>query len=581
MSTHALATFLLPALLLAACGDKDGDDTAAADDSGADADTDTDTDDDTDDDTDAGTDDDTDADTDDDTDSGTDTEPVDADGDGVVEADDCDDADPDVGGPATWYTDADGDGHGDAAAPVDACEMTSGLVDNADDCDDSSALALPGGTESCDNLDNDCNGTTDDGGWLGVPADHADIDTAIAAATSGDTICVAEGTHDGFTAASTNLIVIGAAGSEGTILDAEGLRRNIDLNGVTLDITGFTLRNGVVVTGNRGSAIFGNGGLFTASDIVIDDTDAGTTYLQGVVGFTNGRLDIDGLRITGLDVETDSEIEGVIALSGVSGTMRNVSITDNQLVAGSTIYGGLMALGGNLVVEDLDIIGNTYTASRTSCSGIHLQQSSGMMDATRVRILDNESLGSSSSGGEICASYYTELSVQNLIVANTTASEYNAMAPLVVGGPDATLTVENATIRGLDNVYGGLVHSWGTGENAYELTNIIVSSTHSDLGALQNHRPNDTSDETLSHVMWHDVTSDDGQPRSGTTTGTITQTAVAEGDPAFVDTTAADAIDWDLSLSSGSAAIDAGDPDILDVDGTRSDLGAFGGPGAW
>jgi hypothetical protein len=43
-------------------------------------------------------------------------------------------------------------------------------------------------------------------------------------------------------------------------------------------------------------------------------------------------------------------------------------------------------------------------------------------------------------------------------------------------------------------------------------------------------------------------------------------------DPMFVDST-------NFHLQAFSPLIDAGDPDILDVDGTRSDIGAYGGPG--
>ena len=35
---------------------------------------------------------------------------------------------------------------------------------------------------------------------------------------------------------------------------------------------------------------------------------------------------------------------------------------------------------------------------------------------------------------------------------------------------------------------------------------------------------------------------------------------------------------WDVQLQYASPAIDAGVPELLDVDGTRSDMGAFGGP---
>ncbi|RME50150.1 MAG: hypothetical protein D6795_10560, partial [Deltaproteobacteria bacterium] len=52
------------------------------------------------------------------------------------------------------------------------------------------------------------------------------------------------------------------------------------------------------------------------------------------------------------------------------------------------------------------------------------------------------------------------------------------------------------------------------------------------------------------------------------------------GDPRFVDTSGSDPLAWDLHLSSDSPLIDAGDPHLLDPDGSRSDIGAYGGPGA-
>ncbi|HVU06001.1 MAG TPA: MopE-related protein [Polyangiaceae bacterium] len=72
-----------------------------------------------------------------------------------------DSCDPETG--ACTFTpvslDEDGDGHrgprpGYAASDSGAC---------GDDCDDTSPLAYPGGTETCDGVDNDCNGVVDDG----------------------------------------------------------------------------------------------------------------------------------------------------------------------------------------------------------------------------------------------------------------------------------------------------------------------------------------------------------------------------------------------------------------------------------
>jgi len=63
---------------------------------------------------------------------------------------------------STWYADSDGDGYGSATATT-ACAAPSGFTDNADDCDDSEAASNPGETEVCDDIDNDCDGDTDEG----------------------------------------------------------------------------------------------------------------------------------------------------------------------------------------------------------------------------------------------------------------------------------------------------------------------------------------------------------------------------------------------------------------------------------
>ncbi len=61
----------------------------------------------------------------------------------------------------------------------------------------------------------------------------------------------------------------------------------------------------------------------------------------------------------------------------------------------------------------------------------------------------------------------------------------------------------------------------------------------------------------------------------GTTTGTHDITA----DPMFMsDSINYPNANYDYHLQKYSPAIDAGDPNILDVDGTRSDIGMFGGP---
>ena len=76
---------------------------------------------------------------------------------------DCDgDIDEDVVD-ATFFADADGDGFGDPSVTVEDCAPPEGFTDVADDCDDAVADIFPGAAETCDVVDQDCDGAVDEG----------------------------------------------------------------------------------------------------------------------------------------------------------------------------------------------------------------------------------------------------------------------------------------------------------------------------------------------------------------------------------------------------------------------------------
>ncbi|MEN9949187.1 MAG: hypothetical protein RL106_2010, partial [Bacteroidota bacterium] len=89
--------------------------------------------------------------------------------------DDCDGT-TDEGVQTTFYADADSDTYGDLATTTSACSAPVGYVSNSTDCNDASATVYPGAAETCNTIDDDCDGSTDEGAQTTFYAD-ADNDT--------------------------------------------------------------------------------------------------------------------------------------------------------------------------------------------------------------------------------------------------------------------------------------------------------------------------------------------------------------------------------------------------------------------
>lgn len=62
-----------------------------------------------------------------------------------------------------YYEDNDGDGYGNPQRTGKACLPPPGWVTNRSDCDDSAGAVHPGASESCNALDDNCDGTVDEG----------------------------------------------------------------------------------------------------------------------------------------------------------------------------------------------------------------------------------------------------------------------------------------------------------------------------------------------------------------------------------------------------------------------------------
>ncbi len=158
--------------------------------------------------------------------------------------DDCDGLVDRADAPALWYEDLDGDGYGDDSTELDACDPPTGWVLEGGDCVIDEAVAHPGALEVCDGVDNDCDGSSDegfdaDGDGYGAEScgggDCEDGDPTIhpgAEDTAGDGIdddCDGHDTFGGFggeyslSEASTKLTAHRANMDAGRLLDAADL----------------------------------------------------------------------------------------------------------------------------------------------------------------------------------------------------------------------------------------------------------------------------------------------------------------------------------------------------------------------
>ncbi len=96
----------------------------------------------------------------------------------------------DEGAKVTYYLDADHDGYGSAASTT-ACSLPEGYAEEPGDCNDFDGSIHPGAAELCNGIDDDCDGVTDNP-WpdLGGPCDGPDSDLCA----NGVWVCSADGT---------------------------------------------------------------------------------------------------------------------------------------------------------------------------------------------------------------------------------------------------------------------------------------------------------------------------------------------------------------------------------------------------
>ncbi|MBJ95347.1 MAG: hypothetical protein CMP23_12865 [Rickettsiales bacterium] len=554
-------------------------------------------------------------------------EDIDGDGDGISTCDgDCHDDNVAVfpGAPQELCDGLDNDCDGDFFLGEDADSDGDGSID----CLDSDCPHY---------VDDDFVGTslgTSTFPWL-------TIDQAISAATGAgcNAVNVRAGNYVGPVSWPTgvDLRVVGVDGAAQTILSAPTPANPGEGSGpiVTIDggqsrvalLHGFTL-TGASTVGTTSTSADGNGGAIRVSgasptlrSLVVQGNQA--TGSGGGIAASNSSLLIDDCVFSGNLAEQLSGGGGGVYTSGGAPVIRRSFFAGNSAADN----------GGGLLLENPDgpveLAGNTFQGNHAhDGAAAYLNTVSGQVVQNLFEAngaLDSvNSIGPTDFGGAVYLASSNSASFFNNIFNANTGSSASAMfvynsAPLLehnvfVDNISPVGAAVGAALRTFGGVYrhnifasntgagieiGSAVQapygSSGAAEVQYNLfhCNTVGTSCSStiDFSSLTTNffgflddgvgnRPHEAGYNVVANGYAHDGDGD-GIPDffDPQADGNINSTWAATGaEPGFVAFSAdQDPLNDDLSLAPGSICIDAGDPLVFDLDGSRADIGAFGG----
>lgn len=225
----------------------------------------------------------------------------------------------DEGVTQTFFADLDGDTFGDVNNFISSCTQPAGYTTDTTDCNDNDALVNPTGTEICNQLDDDCNGSIDDG--LVFETYLADLDGDGFGDVGTDSIsCSVPNGYLLYTGGP-----IDCDGSDSLINpNATEICNNIDDNcNSEIDEN---LTEGLCADPD-------NDGVNNLNDID-DDNDGITDDTENLTASNNGDTDLDGIPDSE-DLDSDNDgifdvIENLGEDPDGNGTIGNGTITDTN-----------------------------------------------------------------------------------------------------------------------------------------------------------------------------------------------------------------------------------------------------------
>jgi hypothetical protein len=259
--------------------------------------------------------------------------------------------------------------------------------------------------------------TVTDLGDSGAPGQ---LRALIDAAASGDTIVIPAGTITLTGAAGENVnasgdldirknLTIQGAGAEATIIDGGGIDRIFDIDpsfsgGITVVMSGLTIRNGNAGSSNDGGGIRNNSSTtLTLTDLFISANTAG---LGGGIYNSLGTIELTNVTVSG-NTATICCGGGIYNDSSATALLTNVTVSGNTAVFNS---GGIRN-NGTMAITNVTVSGNSVTDGG---GGI---QNAGTLTLNSVTISNNS--GGTGEGGGINLNVGTIVMNHTLISGNT------------------------------------------------------------------------------------------------------------------------------------------------------------------
>ena len=482
-------------------------------------------------------------------------------------------------------TDPDGGDHGDTDTDPDDDPGPDTTDDDGDgyseedgDCDDADAAIHPGAEELCDGVDNDCDGFSDaDLDWDGDSV--ADCDDLCPIRVDTRAMAGGDGSHDApFQLIQDGIDATVPTGCYEVEVDEGTYYENLDTLGIPVHVYSHDGPGVTTVDGN------GAGPVWT-----IDSGEARDTVIEGftITGGAAGQgggfyLDSSSPTITGNIIEWNE----ATATPGIGGAIRTFFgdplVEDNIIRDNDACFGGPEegCDGGAMMIRSgaPEIIGNVFEGNSAGDGGAIWMAYADALIVQNV-FFDNHAydtdVSQAGQGGAIDIQVSTADSfVLNNLVVNNSASTHGggiAVYEHVDGYGEATVAHNVIAWNEVtDTSYGGGLLAWSSTAPRLE-GNLIYGNTGPGvyLNAGADFAYNLVFGNTSAYAgAQGDRTGSAGNLASDPRVGTLSDNGDWKDD------------DW--APGSGSPMIDAADPADVDADGTRADIGAYGGPlGSW